>query len=107
MNGGRSGEAALKAAFIAVTALRPATLVLRYITPPMPPSAISRVTAATDLSSGELPAKPTTIICPAICSSDWAAAGATASRVIAMNEAARIIHALVNQGVPGLAHDYG
>jgi hypothetical protein len=70
MNGFRSGAAARNASFIAITALRLATLVLRNITPPISPLAISARISATDLSSTLSPTKPTTIICPAICSSD-------------------------------------
>ena len=73
MNGGSpSGAAARNASFIAFTRSRLATLVLRYITPPISLAAISSRSRTTDASSTLSPWKPTTIICPAICSRVWA-----------------------------------
>jgi len=66
MKGGRSGDAARNAEFIAFTAARLFTLVLRYMTPPSVPAATSSRTALNEASPASSPLKPTMIICPAI-----------------------------------------
>src|SRR5690606_34978601 len=88
ISGGSSGDAARKASFIRLTAPRLATLVLRNMTPPMPPAAISSRRALTDASSAASPTKPTATICPAICSRVCAAAG-VATRMAPRNAGTR------------------
>src|SRR6185312_8880973 len=92
-NGGRSGEAARNAAFIAFTAARLLTFGLRYIRPPSVPAAISSRIALTEASFTSSPLKPTMIIWPAIWSSVAAPAGAANDSANSARRTARITDA--------------